>query len=46
MHQHYVLKNDSLELTPFREKMRDLLPPLGWTEKQVGEHGYGGIDDQ
>ncbi len=37
MHQHYVLNNDSSELTSFREKMRDLLPSLGWTEKQVGE---------
>lgn len=37
MHQHYVLKNESSELAPFREKMRDLLPPLGWDSKQVGE---------
>jgi len=37
MHQHYLLNNDSSELTPFREKMRDLLPSLGWDAKQIGE---------
>lgn len=37
MHQHYLLNNDSSELAPFREKMRDLLPSLGWDAKQVGE---------
>lgn len=37
MQEKFVLKNESTELAPFRNRMRALLPQLGWSEKQVGE---------
>lgn len=37
MQQRFVLRNESTELLPFRNQMRELLPQWGWSEKHTGE---------